>query len=166
MNTTKKNNTLEIIFYSLFCISAGGFCPSQLGEQVQSFQVYYKNLLYTYGACSAACDIRLFTLYAFSWNWRIFFKYLSALQPFCTRISPLVPFSNAKIALYFFTALKYNALIKYSAYEKGKTIKLPGAEFKVEISDLDYTSSIKEFLVVIAGPLTYFLSEVLIEDDS
>ena len=35
--------------------------------------------------------------------------------------------------------------------------------FNAEISDLDYTSSIKEFLVVIAGPLTYFLSSALLK---
>ena len=46
---------------------------------------------------------------------------------------------------------------------KIKKIKLLAVGFNAEIEDLDYTSSIKEFLVVIAGPLTYFISLYLLE---
>ena len=41
---------------------------------------------------------------------------------------------------------------------KVNKIKLFAVGFNAEIEDLDYTNSIKEFLVVIAGPLTYFIS--------
>lgn len=37
-------------------------------------------------------------------------------------------------------------------------IKLLAIGFNAEIDNLDYTSSIKEFLISIAGPLTYFLA--------
>ena len=41
-------------------------------------------------------------------------------------------------------------------------IKLLAIGFNAEIEDIDYTSSIKEFLVAIAGPLTYFISLYLL----
>lgn len=41
-------------------------------------------------------------------------------------------------------------------------IKLLAIGFNAEINELDYTSSIKEFLISIAGPLTYFISLWLI----
>lgn len=42
-------------------------------------------------------------------------------------------------------------------------IRLLAIGFTAEINDIDYTSSIKEFLIVIAGPLTYFLSLCLLK---
>lgn len=42
------------------------------------------------------------------------------------------------------------------------TIKLLAIGFNAEIEDLDNSSSIKEFLVTIAGPLTYFISYYLL----
>lgn len=41
-------------------------------------------------------------------------------------------------------------------------IKLLAIGFNAEIDDLDYTSSLKEFFITIAGPLTYFISEILL----
>ena len=41
-------------------------------------------------------------------------------------------------------------------------IKLLAVGFNAEIEDLDNTSSLKEFLVVISGPLTYFISLYLL----
>ena len=41
-------------------------------------------------------------------------------------------------------------------------IKLLAIGFNAEIDSLDYTSSLKEFLICIAGPLTYFLSKYLL----
>ena len=41
-------------------------------------------------------------------------------------------------------------------------VKLLPIGFNAEIEDLDNKSSLKEFLVVIAGPLTYFLSLYLL----
>lgn len=42
-------------------------------------------------------------------------------------------------------------------------IKLLAIGFNAEIDDLDYTSSLKEFLIAIAGPLTYFVSAYLLQ---
>lgn len=42
-------------------------------------------------------------------------------------------------------------------------IKLLAIGFNAEIDNLDYTSSIKEFFIVIAGPLTYFLSLLILK---
>lgn len=41
-------------------------------------------------------------------------------------------------------------------------ITLMAIGFNAQIDDLDYTSSLKEFFVVIAGPLTYFISSFLL----
>jgi len=41
-------------------------------------------------------------------------------------------------------------------------IKLLAIGFNAEIENLDYTSSLKEFLITIAGPLTYFISSYLL----
>lgn len=41
-------------------------------------------------------------------------------------------------------------------------IKLLAVGFNAEIEDLDYISSLKEFLIVIAGPLTYFISLLML----
>jgi stage IV sporulation protein FB len=41
-------------------------------------------------------------------------------------------------------------------------IKLLAVGFNAEINDLDYTTSLKEFIVVLAGPLTYFISKWLL----
>lgn len=45
---------------------------------------------------------------------------------------------------------------------KIEKIKLMSIGFNAEIENLDYTSSIKEFLVAIAGPLTFFVSKYLL----
>lgn len=42
-------------------------------------------------------------------------------------------------------------------------IKLLAIGFNAEIERIDYTSSIKEFLIAIAGPLTYFISLALLK---
>ena len=42
-------------------------------------------------------------------------------------------------------------------------IKLLAVGFNAEIKDLNYTTSLKEFIVVLAGPLTYFISRWLLE---
>lgn len=41
-------------------------------------------------------------------------------------------------------------------------IKLLAIGFNAEIDDLDYTTSLKEFLITIAGPLTYFISNFVL----
>lgn len=46
---------------------------------------------------------------------------------------------------------------------KIKKIKLLAIGFNAEIEDIDYTTSLKEFIVVIAGPLTYFISLYLLK---
>lgn len=43
-----------------------------------------------------------------------------------------------------------------------RKIKLLAIGFNAEIENLDYTSSIKEFLIAIAGPLTYFITNYLL----
>lgn len=43
------------------------------------------------------------------------------------------------------------------------TIKLLAIGFNAEVEDLDNSSSLKEFLVAIAGPLTYFISLYLLK---
>ena len=45
---------------------------------------------------------------------------------------------------------------------KVKKIKLMAVGFNAEIEDLDYTNSLKEFIVVVAGPLTYFVTIFLL----
>ena len=42
-------------------------------------------------------------------------------------------------------------------------IKLLAIGFNAEIDGIDYTSSVKEFLIAIAGPLTYFISLYLLK---
>lgn len=43
-----------------------------------------------------------------------------------------------------------------------KSIKLLPIGFSTKIKDLDYLDTFKELLIVIAGPLTYFISFVLL----
>lgn len=46
---------------------------------------------------------------------------------------------------------------------KIKKISLLAVGFNAEIEGLDYTSSLKEFLITIAGPLTFFISSALLK---
>ena len=45
---------------------------------------------------------------------------------------------------------------------KVSKIKLLAIGFNAEIDDLNYTSSLKEFFITVAGPLTYFVSELVL----
>lgn len=98
-----------------------------------------------------------------------FYNFLNKLEvsPFATIFIALTLISNSYklFFIYFFITfiheLGHVLMAKLLKFKIG-TIKLLAIGFNAEIEDLDNSSSIKEFLVTIAGPLTYFISYYLL----
>ena len=85
------------------------------------------------------------------------------VSPFATIFILLTLFTNSYklFFIYFFITFIHelgHLLMAVLLKMKIGTIKLLAIGFNAEIEDLDNSSSLKEFLVVIAGPLTYFVS--------
>lgn len=90
------------------------------------------------------------------------------VSPFATIFILLTLLTNSYKLFYVFFLITFihelgHVLMAILLKFKIKKIKLLAIGFNAEIEDLDYTSSIKEFFVVIAGPLTYFVSLILLK---
>lgn len=67
--------------------------------------------------------------------------------------------------IYFFITFIHelgHILVASALHLRIDKVKLMAIGFNAEIGSLDYVSSIKEFLVTIAGPVTFFLSKYLL----
>lgn len=85
------------------------------------------------------------------------------VSPFATIFLSLTLISNSYklFFIYFFITFIHelgHVIVAMLLKFKIGTIKLLAIGFNAEIDGLDNSTSLKEFLVVIAGPLTYFIS--------
>lgn len=99
-----------------------------------------------------------------------FYNFLTKFEvsPFATIFIVLTLVSNSYKLFFIYFLITFihelgHVLIAILLKFKIGTIKLLAIGFNAEIEGLDNSSSIKEFLVVIAGPLTYFISMYLLE---
>ena len=90
------------------------------------------------------------------------------VSPFATIFVLLTLLTNSYKLFFIYFLITFihelgHVLVAILLKLKIKKIMFLAIGFNAEIEDLDYTSSIKEFFVVIAGPLTYFISLYLLD---
>ena len=98
--------------------------------------------------------------------WNFFNKF--EVSPFATVFILLTLLTNSYKLFFIYFMITFihelgHVLVAMCFKLKIGKVKLLAIGFNAEIENLDYTSSLKEFFITIAGPLTFFISFYLLE---